>query len=211
MRDREIVSYYGFSSFASAPEALREIREVASVDGKSIEQPAGARAKLKKVVTSRDDFRKEQMLKDFEKENLNGAAIDFGQLILLFTRSNLDKYTFELNNTGMVGADRTLVISFRQNGGGASLHISDAGKKVERPLQGEVWVREGDYLPLRVTLKAVRLDHKIEVRDEASVDYAPNSAGLILPAAVVYRRFLNDKLYVENTYQYSDWQPLDAK
>lgn len=111
----------------------------------------------------------------------------------------------------MVGADRALIIRFKQTSGNDSLHISDAGKKVRRPLEGELWVREGDYLPLRITMTAQHLEDKAEIRDEARVEYAPLQSGLVLPAAVTHRRYVADKLYTENIYQYSDWQGADAK
>ena len=206
LKDREIVSYYGFSSFTQAPEALHEMRRIISVDEKSVEDAVVAQEGLRSVMESKDDAPKQALLKDFEKANLSNAAIDFGQLILLFTRSKLDQYSFELNNTGMVGADPALVISFRQSGGDGSLHIMEAGKRMRRPLQGELWVRQRDYEVLRITLTTLRPEDKLEVRDEARVDYTPNPASAVLPASVTYRRFVRDELHVENIYQYSDWR-----
>ena len=209
--DREIVSYYGFSSFTFAPEALHEVRRIISVGEKRTENPVVALESLERVMESKSDARKQGLLKDFEKANLSNAAVDFGQLILLFTRSRLDQYSFELSNTGMAGADPALVITFRQNGGDGSLQITEAGRRMRRPLQGEVWVRERDYEVLRIMLTTLRLDGKLEVRDEARVDYTPNPAGVILPASVTYRRFVNDELHVENIYQYSDWLMAGTK
>ena len=211
LKDREIASWYGFSAYKAAPEALHEVRKIVAVDEKSIRDPETAQGDLRSVLQSKDDARKQALLKDFEKANLNSAAIDFGQLILLFTRSKLEQYSFELNNTGMVGADQALVISFRQNGGDSSLRIVEAGKRMRRPLEGEVWVRKGDFAVLRITLKTVRMDDKSEIRDEARVDYAANPSSAVLPASVIYRRFVNDQLYVENISQYSDWRLVEAK
>ena len=211
LKDREIDSWYGFSAYRAAPEALHEVRRVVAVDEKTLQEPEAAQGDLRDVLQSKDDARKQTLLKDFEKANLNSAAIDFGQLILLFTRSKLDQYSFELNNTGMVGAEQALVISFHQSGGDSSLRIVEAGKRMRRPLEGEVWVRKDDYAVLRITLKTVRMDDKNEIRDEARVDYAPNPSSAILPASLIYRRFVNDQLYVENISQYSDWQAVESK
>ena len=209
--DREIVSYYGFSSFRSAPEALHEVRRIISVDEKHVEDPVVAQEGLERVIESKNDAHKQALLKDFEKANLSSAAVDFGQLILLFTRSRLDQYSFELNNTGMAGADQALVISFHQSGGDGSLQITEAGKRIRRPLEGELWVRQSDYAVLRITLTTLRMDGKLELRDEARVDYIPNPLSAILPASITYRRFVNDELHVENIYQYSDWVPVGTK
>ena len=66
-------------------------------------------------------------------------------------------------------------------------------------------------MPLRITLTVTRREQHEEVRDEARVDYELKSDGTLLPASVVYRRFRNDELWVENVYEYSDWQALRAK
>jgi len=50
-----------------------------------------------------------------------------------------------------------------------------------------------------------------EIRDEASVEYAPTAAAAVLPASVVYRRYVDNELKVENVSRYSDWQPFSAK
>jgi hypothetical protein len=86
--------------------------------------------------------------------------------------------------------------------------VSEPGRKLRIPLHGELWVRQEDNRILRITLTVERNDEDIEIRDEASVDYVPNASGTILPGSVQYCRFLNDKLYFENTYQYSDWQAM---
>lgn len=48
-KDREIVSYYGFSAYNAAPEALHEFRYVLAVDGKPEDDANAARAKLKRA------------------------------------------------------------------------------------------------------------------------------------------------------------------
>ncbi len=210
LKDREIISFYAISSFRSAPEALHEFRQIVSVDGKPVAAEAGILEKFRATLTAADDRSKKALEADFEKTGLTIAATDFGQLILLFTRNNLEKYTFEPKSTGLIGADRAIVIAFRQNNG-ASFRIVEAGKQVNEPLSGELWVRDSDFMPLRMTLNATRQDGHETIRDEARVDYELKANGSLLPAAVVFRRFRNDELSVENVYEYSDWQPLKAK
>jgi len=209
-KDREIVSYYALASFRSTPEALHEFRQVFLVDGKPVVPEAKALQRFRAILASNDDRAKTELQEDFEQANLAVAATDFGQLILLFTKANLGKYGFERETTALVGADRALVINFRQSGGQESLRIAEPGKQVKQPLSGKLWVRESDYQPLRITLTSIRRIESEDVRDEASVEYAPNSSGVVLPASVVYRRFVNNELKVENVSQYSNWQPVKA-
>jgi hypothetical protein len=209
LKEREVLSYYTIASFNSQRESLHEFRQIVSVDGKVATPDNAARAKLRATLESKNDRAKQSLIEEFENARLNIAATDFGQLILLFTRGNLPKYNFELKPRQQVGAERALVIAFRQKTGGEALRITDPGHKVNQPLSGELWVRESDYQPLRITLLSTRMDEGEEIRDEARVDYAPRSAGVFLPASIVYRRFVKNTMVVENVAEYSDWQPVN--
>jgi hypothetical protein len=210
-KDREIVSYYALGGFRTTPEALHEFRQVFLVDGKSTMPEAKALEKFQAILGSKDDRAKTELQEDFDQANLAVAATDFGQLILLFTKANLGKYNFERETTSLIGADRAIVIKFRQSTGPEALRIGEAGKQVRQPLSGKLWVRESDYQPLRITLTTTRRLESAEIRDDASVDYAPTAAGAVLPASVVYRRYIDNELKVENVSQYSDWQSVKAK
>jgi hypothetical protein len=210
-KDREIVSYYALGSFRANPEALHEFRQVFLVDGKPVVPEAKALQRFRSILASNDDRAKTELQEDFEQANLAVAATDFGQLILLFTKANLEKYIFERETTALVGADPTIVVNFRQSTGQQALRIAEPGKQVRQPLSGKIWVRESDYQPLRITLTATRHLESDEIRDDASVDYAPSAAGPVLPASLVYRRYVNNELKVENVSQYSDWRPVNSK
>src|SRR5271154_2864143 len=97
---RQIVSCYALSSFRSSSEALHEFREIISVDGQTTTAEPAAREKLLATINANDEKAKKALLQDFEKTSLAVAATDFGQLILLFTKANLGKYTFELHGSG---------------------------------------------------------------------------------------------------------------
>ena len=211
LKDREIISYYTISSFRRSPEALHEFRHVVSVDGKPVVSEAVALEKLRATLASPDDRARKVLQADFDKTGLAIAAVDFGQLILLFTKTNLEKYTFASQSTGLIGADRAVVIAFRQNTGAESFRIVESGKQTNEPLSGELWVRDSDFMPLRVTLTVSRREQFEEIRDEARVDYDVKAGGTLLPASVVYRRYRSDELSVENVYEYSDWQPMKGK
>src|SRR5258706_3924028 len=93
-RERHIVSEYGFASFGGSEAAVHELRQVISVDGRKVADTEKAQEDLARTITASDDARKKEMLKQFEKYDLVGADTDFGQLILLFTRREQERYQF---------------------------------------------------------------------------------------------------------------------
>ena len=210
-KDREVISYYALGNFRATPEALHEFREVIQVDGKAVLPEEKALQKFRAVLGSKDDRAKSELQEDFDQANLAVAATDFGQLILLFTRANLEKYHFERESDAFIGAEHAIVLKFRQSAGQEGLRIEEPGKQVKQPLSGQLWVRTADYQPLRITLTTTRQLESSEIRDEARVDYAPAAAGAVLPASVTYRRYVDNELKVENVSQYSGWQPVNPK
>jgi hypothetical protein len=207
---REIVSYYALSSFRTSSEALHEFREIVSVDG---EAPAGDSSpeKLRNAVTTQDDKTKKALAHEFDRSSLAVTATDFGQLILLFTKSNQAKYDFTLRGSALVGADRAMILDFSQRAGGEALRVSEPGRDVREPLTGQIWIRESGFVPLRISLATSRRERSRTIRDEARVDYEPKGDGMVLPVSIVYRRFVNEELSVEDVYQYSDWRPMNPK
>jgi hypothetical protein len=205
--NREIVSFYALAAFKGSPEALKEFRQIVSIDGRNLaEDEETTRAEFAATLASADNTRLQALRTQFEKNCLAGAAIDFGQLMLLFTKPNLEKYTFRAGGDGRVGADTALIIEFEQQTGRESLHISEGRRKLNAKLTGEIWVRQGDWLPLRIVLNSRRMRDRMEVRDEARVDYAVTS-GALLPASLVYRHYLDQNLAFESIHRYSAWQP----
>ena len=206
---RDIESFYALGAFKGAPEALREFRHILLVDGKAMDDEKSARRAFEAQLLSGQDAVKETLRKDFEKTCLAGSATDFGQLILLFTNANLAKYSFEFGGESRLGADNAWQIAFTQLAGDQSLHVSEGHRKIVEKLQGEIWSRPGDFLPLRIVLNSRRQRDKNEIRDEAMVDYMVVAPAL-LPASLVYRRYVNGALLLESVYRYSDWQPVGA-
>ena len=207
---REIVSEYGFSAFSDAPGVLHEFRRVVSVDGRKIEENGKALDALAKSVSSNDDNQKRRQLKQFEKYGLLGAATDFGQLILMFSRSQLDKFEFNAEGQRLIGAERTRVFSYKQLDGQQHLTVFAEGKALHERLQGEIWVRASDALPLRITLVSVRGEGARGVRDEAQVDYAMSRYGFELPVSVVHREFQASGLVAENRFEYVNFRRFGA-
>ena len=206
-KTQQIVSWYSLGALRASPEALREFRRIYEIDGKRIEREANAKSTFIAEVAASEDEPRQKLLAEFEREVLPGAATDFGQLLLLFSKNKLDKYSFQLTGESRVGADVALVMDFKQVAGNQALRIQDGGKKLTEKLQGQILAREGDYLPLRIALNSTREHKKNLIRDEATVEYAVIS-GALLPASLTYRRFLNGDLVVESTYRYMSWEPL---
>ena len=197
---REIISWYGFSAPRGAPQAIAEYRKPAAVC--SAEE-------FQRELREAGERAKQKLRLDFEKQGLRGTATDFGQLLLLFSKSKQSEYAFSLGSPGRIGADAAQVIRFEQRTGDAALKIAEGRRRIKEPLTGELWVRESDGVPLRITLTALRRQGDREVRDEARVDYNPLASGALLPAAVVHRRFVDDELAGEDVYRYSDWRQAD--
>lgn len=225
-RTRELISEYGFTTLADSPAVLRELRKVISVDGRNVSAGEEARSKLMRGLISSDDRAKKHMLEEFEKYGLeNEAAVDFGQVILLFDRRRLDQYSFAYRGPEMIGAERADSFTFEQVRGGASLLVVGRREAVHLPLRGELWVRHSDAVPLRVVLLASRRDHGKEVREEATVDYAMSRFGCVVPVSVVQREFAvappetgkqppdraRPEMIAENVFQYSPFRMFSSE
>ncbi len=208
---REIVSEYGYSSFKDSPAALHEFRTVTSVDGRKVVAAEKARRTLTMGMSSADDGVKKQILRDFEKHGLIGAATDFGQLILLFAKRRLTDFDFEIKGQDRIGADLATVLAFRQKGGPESLTVFAHNAALRNTLQGFIWVRMPDHLPLRIRLLTSRKEGVFVVNTEGTVDYAMSAHGCILPAAIVHRDTVGDKLMTENIFQYAPFRKFGAE
>jgi hypothetical protein len=210
-QNREIVSEYGFTSFEDQPETLHEIRRVVAVDGRKAGAPGGVRETLAFGLASADDRKKKKMLEEFERHGLIGAVINFGQVLALFEKRHLGNFAFRPEGRRLLGAEPALVYSFEQVEGPDSMTIF-AGKEVlRRKLQGEVWVREPDYLPLRIVLTGEREVGKHTVSWQGTVDYSMSRFGVLLPVSVVYREESEATLLTENRFEYSDFRQFGAQ
>jgi hypothetical protein len=208
---REIVSEYGYSTFKNSPGALHEFRQVVSVDGRKVLSVEKARQTLTLGVSSADDRLKQQMLREFEKHGLVGAVTDFGQLVLLFTKRGLANYEFEFIGEEWIGAEKAAILSFRQKGGGGSLTVFSGREAHRNALQGTIWLRASDHLPLRIRLNSERREGEIIIRTEATVDYDMSAHGCLLPASVAHRDFAVGKLLTENLFQYAAFRRFGAQ
>ena len=208
---REIVSEYSYSFLRESPNALHEFRQVTSVDGKQVAAPEKARRTLALGMQSSDDIARKQMLVSFEKYGLSGAATDFGQLILLFSKRHIRNYQFSITREDRLGADEAVVLSYRQKAGPDGVTIFQERRAIRSPLAGELWVRKPDYLPLRITMISRWMQGKSAIQDEAEVDYSPTTLGLIVPVSVVHRETAADGLIAENIFRYAPFHKFSSQ
>jgi hypothetical protein len=208
---REIVSEYSFGTLQdSDSRSLLEFRQVISVDGRPVQSVEHARHALSLGIQSPDDRVRKRMLEDFAKHGLADVATDYGLILLAFTKRGLENMQLKLAGGTRVGAEDALVFSWRQTStAGGELEFS-GNQAVRRALQGLLYVRKSDGLPLRVQAWAEHRDANRTIRDEATVDYAQSAHGFLTPASVVHRHLVDGRLRIENLYRYQPFKLFSA-
>jgi hypothetical protein len=210
-QDRQIVSEYGFAAFSGENETLHELRRVISVDGKPVADAKKASDSLARIISLKDDQREKELLKEFEKYGLAGAVMDFGPLLMLFTPREIEHYEFAFKGAQIVGATKALIFRYMQIDGPELLTVFEAGGKPRRmKVQGEIWVRADNFLPLRITLAVGEGQGAKAVREEASVDYSPTAFGTLAPSSVDHKELRGGQLIVQNSFLYSDFHKFGA-
>jgi hypothetical protein len=207
---REIVSEYSFGALKDAPESLHEFRQVTSVDGKTISAAAAARHSLALGLASGDDRARKRMLEDFQKYGLANAVVDFGPLLLLFTKRQAANYHFELVGESRMGADQVKIVSYTQVAGPDRMLVFQGHQAIHQPIQGRIFARVPDGVPLRITIVEARQTGNEVFREEAVVDYTPNAQGFLAPAAVTHKGFAGGQLMVEDEFRYSTFRKFGA-
>jgi hypothetical protein len=213
-RERTIVSEYGFSSFSEGnSSSLHELRQVTSVDGKKIEDTKKAQQALAKAITASDDARKKTMLKQFEKYGLLGAVTDYGQALLLFTRRNMERYEFTTRGMNSLNGQAVRVFGYRQLDGPETVTIieENRGDRVKHvPIEGELWVRSDNFVPVRITMIATQGAEPDRVKEEASIDYAMSAFGALLPIKTAHRETRGGKMDAENQFSYANFKKFGS-
>jgi hypothetical protein len=211
-QDRQVVSEYGFASFAGETETLHELRRVVSVDGKSVADAKKAEDSLARIIALKDDQREKELLKEFANYGLVGAAMDFGPLLMLFTPREIEHYEFAFKGPDFLGATKALVFRYTQIDGPELLTVfeTSGGKPHRLKVQGDVWVRADNFLPLRITLGVGEGQGAKAVHEEASVDYAPTAFGTLAPSSVDHKELRGGQLVMQNSFIYSDFHKFGA-
>ena len=208
---REIVSEYSVGTLQESDSRdLVEFRQVISVDGRRVQSAEHARHALSLGIQSPDDRVRKRMLEDFAKHGLVDVATDYGLILLAFTKRGLENMQLKPAGETRVGAEDALIFSWRQTStAGGELEFL-GNRAARRPLQGMLFVRKSDGLPLRVQAWAEHPDAKRTIRDEAAVDYALSTHGFLMPASVVHRHLVDGQLKTENLYRYEPFKLFSA-
>jgi hypothetical protein len=216
-QERRILSEYSFAAFAGEGGALHEVRRVTEVDGRAVQDSKKAQEELAAIVTAPDDKRKKELLEQFEKYGLVGAVTDFGQLLLLFNSRDVMHYEFTYRRTEIQGVAPLLVFGYQQIDGPEGLTVITAQNGAQHGdsaqtmrMRGEVWVRESNFIPVRITLATGQGEGPEQVREEASVDYSMSSYGALLPLWTEHRELRGGNVVVENKFSYTDFHKFGA-
>ncbi len=208
---REVVSEYTVAPLRKADRSdLVEWRQIVSVDGRAIQSQEAARHALSLNLKSPDERLRKRMLEEFGRYGLVDVATDYGLILLAFTKRGLAQMNTSEAGEGWIGAEQAVAIHWRQTSpeGG---ELAFRGKQVARtPLEGILWVRKDDGLPLRVQVWAEYPDANRTIRDEASIDYVLSPHGFLTPASVLHRHLVDGKLMTENLYRYAPFKVFSA-
>jgi hypothetical protein len=206
-RTHVVISDYALGQIGKA-RAIHEIRSILTIDGRTISSADEARHALAIGVQSEDDELKHRLLENFERNRLEGAVTDFGQLLLLFTAAARPHYTFKMGHKRRLKGVPMIALEYTQTSGTTGLTVFHDRTMNVRSTHGEIWLRTEDLLPMRIIMDAeTPVAGTLKVRDNAVVDYTPTAFGLA-PAHIHHMQFLGPDLLVENDLQYSGYQRL---
>lgn len=208
---REVVSEYSVGVLKDSDSGnLVEFRQVISVDGRPIQSAESARRALSIGVHSADDRIRKRMLEEFAKHGLVDLATDYAMMLLAFSKRGIDQMSLGIAGQEQIGADEATVIRWAQKSAEAG-ELEFHGRQVaHRALQGFLWVRKSDGLPLRIRAWAEQVESKHRIRDDGTIDYVLSPHGFLTPVSVVHRHIVDNNLVTENLYKYEPFKLFGA-
>jgi hypothetical protein len=209
-QERDIISEYGFAALGDNRQELHEMRRVIAVDGHIVEDEKQAQDSLAKLIMASDDQRKRLALKQLEKYGLHGAAVDFGQLLLLFNRRDVERYEFTFSSSQQVDGLPLTVFRYKQLDGPEAMTVFEGDKPLRLRVEGEVWVRSDNYAPVRITLMANQDESGEGLREEATVDYVMSAYGALLPSTIEHRELRDGQVMSESKFVYANFQKFQT-
>jgi hypothetical protein len=199
----EVVSEYSVGHLKnSESQNLFEFRQVVSVDGRAVRSVESARRELTVGMRSQDDSVRKRMLQDYAKFGLVDVATDYGLILLAFTKRGLETMQVRPAGESRIGVEAVLALAWKQISSDAGELEFRGRQAVRQAMEGTLWVRASDGLPLRVQAWAEYEQAKRKIRDEASVEYSMSSHGFLTPASVVHRHKVDGQTITENLYRY---------
>lgn len=205
---RRIVSEYSIGKLNdSDPNNLVEFRQVISVDGRPVQTAEHARHALSLGIQSQDDRVRKRMLEDFAKNGLVDIATDYALILLDFTRRGLQNMEVAADGEAQVGADAALILRWKQTSGAEGELEFHGREATRRAMQGRLWVRKSDGLPLRIEAVVQHADRdRHTTADQGTVEYVQSAHGFLTPVSVVHRHIVDNQLVTENVYRYEPFK-----
>lgn len=210
VRERMIRSELGYALRGKETPMWGEVRKVIDVDGRNVTPPKKARERLAFGLKSDDERARLKLMEEFMKYGLEGLATDYSLTLLLFRFGDIDRMRFEPQGSEFVGADRVNSFVFSRADSEAAVTVFDGRQAVRQPLNGAIWLREKDSMPVRIRLVSALKQDATLILDEGTVEYGPSKFGSVVPATVNYRRLVNGVLLLETRYEYKDFQKFGA-
>ena len=205
--DRTIVSLYGVSLIGGS---LHEIRQITFVDGKKVLDEQRAQRTLTELLTGSADQQKFASAKQLQKYTYGPAAVDFGPLILLFTRRGQERYEFTPVGPRLLGATPSAVYRFKQLDGTEGFTLF-AKLTHQLPLAGEVWISEDPQGPIRISLSIDIPKSEPAEREEAEVEYTRSAWGALVPMQIEQRDMERANIAAESIFSYANFQKLPGR
>jgi hypothetical protein len=210
-KEFRVVSNYSFASPRERSSAVREIRLIQTVNGKSVKHNDSL-DQIAMSVASGSDAERRKLIAQLEKLGVKGVATDLGQLLLLFSESTAGNYEFLFQGQRMIDRDTPLLaFSFRQIDGPESMTVFRGSEVAKPKLAGEIMLRVADMRLSRVTLNSMvpGSGKEPDSLQEMTVDYSLFD-GCLLPSAAEHREYHAGVLQLENKYEYKPYRPFGS-
>jgi hypothetical protein len=209
--NKEVISEFGVSLFTEGGGILHEVRKVQQVDGRQVLKASDARMSLALDMRSNEDQVRRKLLLDLKQHGLTDVATDFSLSLIMFRKQAARRLEFGPATKARLGADEALVVRFAERASTGEFTVFHGNRTFKQKLQGEVWLRLPDGVPLRVVLVAASPGDKgITILDEGRTDYFASAQGFLLPISVVHRRYANRQLFAETVFSYQRFQRFSA-
>ena len=208
LRIRDVVSEFSFGTRrGSLSHHLPEFRRVLSVDGTPIQSVDTAR----RALSEGDDRARKRMLQEAARTGLADIATDYSLILQEFTAADQEQMDISPSASCDIGTDPALAFLWKQRSAESRLTEFHGRESVHRPLQGTLWVRASDGLPLRINAWMEYDDQDgNRIRADASVDYVLSQLRFLTPASVIHHHLVNGSLVIENLYLYEPFQFFSA-
>ena len=207
-RVRRVLSEFSFGALrTSASQNLIEYRQTVAVDGRPLQTTDSALRALSQGIQIGDDRVRKRMLEEFANNGLVDIATDYALILLTFTSRGQQQIEFAPVGEGYVGTDAARAFSWKQSSAQGGVLEFHGPQTARRALQGTLWLRASDGLPLRVIAWTEYTDQASQrIRDDATVEYVMSSHGFLTPASVIHHHRVNGDLMTENLYLYEPFK-----